>query len=161
MTPSTRTRAPPSIQPQTQHRPGRARPGRHDHYSAKEGHTVDIRTSPLRRLLADTAAAERVSTAFENPVGRWIHPRGGTYCRQNATVGALGGVCGHMEPLHLSELLRGFEGKWVAIKGGQVVAAAETPDALFKRLRSTRIHNASVLRAPTEQERRAELVGLG
>lgn len=124
---------------------------------------MDIRTSPLRRLLADTGAAERVSTASENPVGRWIHPRGGTYCRQevDVTVGALGGVCGHMEPLHLSELLRGFEGKWVAIKGGQVVAAAETPDALFKRLRSKRIHNASVLRAPTEQERRAELVGLG
>jgi hypothetical protein len=66
-----------------------------------------------------------------------------------------------MEPLHLSEILRGFEGKWVALKGGKVVEAAENPDALFKRLRSKRIRGASVLRVPTEQERQAELVGLG
>jgi Family of unknown function (DUF5678) len=66
-----------------------------------------------------------------------------------------------VEPLHLSEILRGFEGKWVALKGGKVVEAAENPDALFKRLRSKRIRDASVLRVPTEQERQAELVGLG
>ena len=66
-----------------------------------------------------------------------------------------------MEPLRLSELLRGLEGKWVAIKGGEVVAAADTADALFKRLRSKRIRDASVLRVPTEQEHKAELVGLG
>lgn len=66
-----------------------------------------------------------------------------------------------MEPLRLSKLLRGFEGKWVALKDGQVVAAAENPDALFKRLRSKQIRDASVLRVPTEQERQAELVGLG
>jgi hypothetical protein len=66
-----------------------------------------------------------------------------------------------MEPLRLSEMLRGFEGKWVALKGGVVVAAAENPDALFKRLRAKRIRDASVLRVPTEQERQAELVGLG
>jgi hypothetical protein len=66
-----------------------------------------------------------------------------------------------MEPLHLSEMLRGLEGKWVALKGGEVVAAADTADALFKRLRSKRIRDASVLRVPTEQEHQAELVGLG
>jgi hypothetical protein len=66
-----------------------------------------------------------------------------------------------MEPLRLSEMLRGLEGKWVALKGGEVVAAADTADALFKRLRSKRIRDASVLRVPTEQEHQAELVGLG
>jgi Family of unknown function (DUF5678) len=66
-----------------------------------------------------------------------------------------------VEPLNLSEILRGLEGKWVALKGGEVVAAADTADALFKRLRSKRIRDASVLRVPTEQERKAELVGLG
>jgi hypothetical protein len=58
-------------------------------------------------------------------------------------------------------MLRGLEGKWVALKGGEVVAAADTADALFKRLRSKRIRDASVLRVPTEQEHKAELVGLG
>jgi Family of unknown function (DUF5678) len=66
-----------------------------------------------------------------------------------------------MEPLRLSEMLRGLEGKWVAIKGSEVIDAADTPDALFKRLRSKRIRDASVLRVPTEQEHQAELVGLG
>lgn len=66
-----------------------------------------------------------------------------------------------MEPLRLSEILRGFEGKWVALKGSEVVAAAGSADALFKQLRSKQIRNASVLRVPTEQERQAELVGLG
>jgi Family of unknown function (DUF5678) len=66
-----------------------------------------------------------------------------------------------MEPLRLSEMLRGLEGKWVAIKSGKVVAAADSADALFKRLRSRQIRDASVLRVPTEQEHQAELVGLG
>jgi Family of unknown function (DUF5678) len=66
-----------------------------------------------------------------------------------------------MEPLRLSEMLRGLEGKWVAIKRGEVVAAADSADALFKRLRSRQIRDASVLRVPTEQEHQAELVGLG
>ncbi len=66
-----------------------------------------------------------------------------------------------MEPLRLSEILRGLEGKWVALKDGKVIAAADTPDALFKRLRSKQIRDTSVLRVPTEQEHKAELVGLG
>jgi hypothetical protein len=66
-----------------------------------------------------------------------------------------------MEPLRLSEILHGFEGQWVALKGSEVIAAAGSADALFKQLRSKRIRDASVLRVPTEQEHRAELVGLG
>jgi hypothetical protein len=66
-----------------------------------------------------------------------------------------------VEPLRLSEILRGLEGKWVALKGGEVVAAANNADALFKQLRSKRIRDASVLRVPTEREHEAELVGLG
>jgi Family of unknown function (DUF5678) len=66
-----------------------------------------------------------------------------------------------MEPLRLSEMLRGLEGKWVAIRDGEVVEAADTADALFKRLRSKRIQDASVLRVPTEKDHGAELVGLG
>lgn len=44
-----------------------------------------------------------------------------------------------MEPPRLSEILRGLEGKWVALRGSEVVAAANTSDALFKQLRSRRI----------------------
>ena len=66
-----------------------------------------------------------------------------------------------MEPLRLSEMLRGLEGKWVAIRDGEVVEAADSADALFKRLRSKQIRDARVLRVPTEKEHEAELVGLG
>jgi hypothetical protein len=66
-----------------------------------------------------------------------------------------------MEPPRLSEILRGLEGQWVALRGSEVVAAASNSDALFKQLRSRRIRDASVLRVPTEQEHEAELVGLG
>ena len=66
-----------------------------------------------------------------------------------------------VEPPRLAEILRGLEGKWVALRGTEVVAAASTSDALFKQLRSKRIRDASVLRVPTEQEHEAELVGLG
>jgi hypothetical protein len=66
-----------------------------------------------------------------------------------------------MEPLRLSEMLQGLEGKWVALKGGKVIEAADTADALFKRLRSKQIRDASVLRVPAEQDHEAELVGLG
>jgi hypothetical protein len=66
-----------------------------------------------------------------------------------------------VEPPRLSEILRGLEGKWVALRGSEVVAAANSSDALFKHLRSKRIRDASVLRVPTEQEHEAELVGLG
>jgi hypothetical protein len=66
-----------------------------------------------------------------------------------------------VEPLRLSGILRGLEGKWVALKGGEVVAAANNADALFKQLRSRQIRDAGVLRVPTEQEHEAELVGLG
>lgn len=66
-----------------------------------------------------------------------------------------------MEPLRLSEITRGLEGKWVALRGDEVVAAADSADAPFKRLRSKQIRDASVLRVPTEQEHQAELIGLG
>jgi hypothetical protein len=49
----------------------------------------------------------------------------------------------------------------VALRGSEVVAAADSSDALFRQLRSRRIREASVLRVPTEQEHEAELVGLG
>jgi len=66
-----------------------------------------------------------------------------------------------MEPLRLPELLRGLEGKWVALRNGKVVDAATTSDALFKRLRARQIRDATVMRVPSEHDHGAELVGIG
>jgi hypothetical protein len=63
------------------------------------------------------------------------------------------------EHVHLGELLRGFEGKWVAIKDGEVVMAADTPYALVGKLRERRIEDAAVIRAPGVDE--PEMVGFG
>lgn len=66
-------------------------------------------------------------------------------------------------PLDLAGSLRGFEGRWVAVKDGDVIAAAETMDRLLLTLhesqRGASVQNATVLRVPAEHE--AELVGLG
>src|SRR5215212_20148 len=64
-----------------------------------------------------------------------------------------------MEPVRLAEKLRGFEGNWVALKGGEVVAAGRTADVVMKEIRSRRIEDATILRVPGEDE--PELVGLG
>lgn len=67
------------------------------------------------------------------------------------------------EPVELAGSLRGFEGRWVAVKDGEVVAAAETMDRLILTLqesqRGENVRNATILRVPAEHE--AELVGLG
>jgi hypothetical protein len=67
------------------------------------------------------------------------------------------------EPVDLASRLQGFQGKWVAVKDGEVVAAAETMDRLLLTLhesqRGPAVRNATILRVPAEHE--AELVGLG
>lgn len=56
----------------------------------------------------------------------------------------------------------GLEGKWVAVKDGEVVAADDTMDGLLLRLHESQrpgVRNATVLRVPPRDE--PELVGLG
>lgn len=65
---------------------------------------------------------------------------------------------GH-EQVHLGQLLRGFEGKWVATKDGEVVMAADTPYVLVSKLREHGIQGAAVIRAPAVDE--PEMVGFG
>ena len=65
---------------------------------------------------------------------------------------------GH-EQVHLGQLLRGFDGKWVATKDGEVVMAADTPYVLVSQLRERGIHGAAVIRAPAADE--PEMVGFG
>jgi Family of unknown function (DUF5678) len=59
----------------------------------------------------------------------------------------------------LRALLAGFDGKWVAISNGEVVAASDTPYALVADLKSRRIENASIIRAPSVGE--PEMVAFG
>jgi Family of unknown function (DUF5678) len=66
-----------------------------------------------------------------------------------------------VRPLPLPEILRGLEGKWVALRGDKVIEVGDTPDALLKRLRSRRIRDAVVMRAPSERDHDAELIGFG
>lgn len=67
------------------------------------------------------------------------------------------------DPVELAGSLRGFEGRWVAVKDGDVVAAAETMDRLLLTLQESQqgasVRNATIFRVPAEHE--AELVGLG
>ena len=62
-------------------------------------------------------------------------------------------------PVPIADLLEGFEGNWVAIKDGQVVAARSTPDALHMEIRGTDKADALILRVPDHNE--PELVGFG
>lgn len=67
-----------------------------------------------------------------------------------------------VEPVHLREALRGFEGRWVAIRGDEVVDADTRMEQLLLRLRERErqdVQNVTIIRVPPEGE--AELVGLG
>lgn len=64
-----------------------------------------------------------------------------------------------IQPIEIGALLRQVPGKWVAIKDGALVDVQETPYKLFESLRSRGIKDATVIRAPAEDE--AQLVGLG
>jgi hypothetical protein len=64
-----------------------------------------------------------------------------------------------MPAVAVSDLLRQYAGRWVALMEGAVVAAAETADRLYADLHSKQIRGATIIRAPAEDE--PELVGLG
>jgi hypothetical protein len=63
-----------------------------------------------------------------------------------------------LAPEDIASAIRGVPGKWVAVKDGQLVAAAETPDALYMHLHQQKIRGATILRAPAEDE--PEMVGM-
>ena len=66
-----------------------------------------------------------------------------------------------MRPARVIAPLTGLEGKWVAVRGDEVLAAKESSDAIFGWLRSHQVpvESVVVLRVPDEDE--PELVGLG
>lgn len=64
-----------------------------------------------------------------------------------------------LDYVRLAELLKGFEGRWVAIRGGEVIEAKETADHLIITLRDRGITDALVIRSPEAGE--PEMVGLG
>ena len=82
-------------------------------------------------------------------MARWF--RSGRGGKKNTMTGT--------EPVRVLDALRGLEGKWVALRGDEVVRAAWTFDALYDELRTHHIRDASVLRVPGENE--PEPVGIG
>jgi len=64
-----------------------------------------------------------------------------------------------VSPIQLARVLRNFPGLWVAVKGLEVVEAAETPGLLSLRLKERQIRGATIMRAPRLDE--DDLVGLG
>ncbi len=64
-----------------------------------------------------------------------------------------------VQPVLLHEAVRGFEGKWVALKDRRVVEARDTADAVYLALREQGIRGATIMRIPAIGE--PELVGLG
>jgi len=64
-----------------------------------------------------------------------------------------------VQPVLLHEAVRGFEGKWVALKDRRVVEARDTADAVYLALREKGIRSATIMRVPAIGE--PELVGLG
>ncbi len=64
-----------------------------------------------------------------------------------------------VQPVLLREAVRGFEGKWVALKDRRVVEARDTADAVYLALREQGIRGATIMRVPAIGE--PELVGLG
>jgi Family of unknown function (DUF5678) len=64
-----------------------------------------------------------------------------------------------VQPVLLREAVRGFEGKWVALKDRRVVEARDTADAVYLALREQGIRGATIMRVPAIGE--PELVELG
>ena len=66
-----------------------------------------------------------------------------------------------MRPARIAASLAGLEGKWIAVRGTEVLTAKDSSDAVFGWLRARRIpaSDVVVLRVPDEDE--PELVGLG
>jgi hypothetical protein len=64
-----------------------------------------------------------------------------------------------LQPVLLRDAVRGFEGKWVALKDKTVVEARDSADAVYLALRERGIRGATIMRVPAIGE--PELVGLG
>lgn len=60
---------------------------------------------------------------------------------------------------HLHRTLEGLDGKWVALRGDEVVLANESPYELAAELRRRGIRDVSIIRAPGTDE--PEMVAFG
>ncbi|MCU1491743.1 MAG: hypothetical protein JWM85_3148 [Acidimicrobiaceae bacterium] len=67
---------------------------------------------------------------------------------------------GHrLDPIRMGALLKDVPGKWVALRGDEIVEARDTFDQVVIALHERGIKDATIIRAPAETE--SELVGLG
>jgi hypothetical protein len=63
----------------------------------------------------------------------------------------------HLEPVRLAELLHQVPGKWVAIRGDEILEVRDTFDQVVLALHDRDITGITVLRSPAPDE--PELVG--
>ena len=57
------------------------------------------------------------------------------------------GPTSKVEPVRLTRALEGYEGRWVALKDGEVIAAQDTFDHLYQYLHANQIRGATIVRA--------------
>jgi hypothetical protein len=68
-------------------------------------------------------------------------------------------MASNVPPVELAHLLRQVPGQWVALQHGEIIEARATLDELMFRLHDRNITDATVMRAPAENE--VEMVGHG
>jgi hypothetical protein len=103
----------------------------------------------ISRKVWNAAGKPATGKSGELDMGRWS--------RRIARRGAR--KMAPLDPVRLAEILRGYEGHFVAIRDGEIRAAHRTPDGLHLALIEHDIVDATILRVPDFNE--PELVGFG
>ena len=81
------------------------------------------------------------------------------FLRRSSRAQKTGDGMRQAEPIRFTELARELPGKWLAIRGEEIVEARDTLDQLIAALAERCISDVTVIRAAGEHE--TELVGIG
>ena len=54
----------------------------------------------------------------------------------------------------IEEVKRKYVGKWIAIKGKDVIAVCDTHEEVYKKLKEKNVNEAYVVYSPTEEEKK-------
>lgn len=58
-----------------------------------------------------------------------------------------------VEKMHLDQIKRKYLGKWIGLKGTNILAVCDSHDEVFRELRKRGVDGAYVFYSPTETER--------
>ena len=53
----------------------------------------------------------------------------------------------------IDEVKNKYVGKWIAIKGKDIIAVCDTHEEVYKKLKEKNVNNAYVIYSPTEEEK--------